>query len=337
MLRIDFYESGIGETTIITFPKGGIGIVDAHPSPSKSRQAILELVKDREIHFLCLTHPHADHGKDLVPILENGPRPKVLWHTIPNFKEFIYYATEFTTFPSPNAKFIEKYNSEWAECFLDMFAAAKTKKIPRKQLRADIQPEEIDGVTVHFLSPEENISTAFAENYAKQIQSAEPKGGDPNLLSAVLALHYAGQVILLGADALKRNWRDAVPRYKKAGLPKAILLKTPHHGAKNACVIRKGSSKRQDGYLDLISANPKPTTIIFAGDVDHPNPDVYEKLSKISNVSCLANGLKSKKRRAAGILRPAEQAHVCQGHLSFTLDEMGTLTKTVGTHCQACV
>jgi hypothetical protein len=40
MLKIDFYESGIGDTTVITFPDGGVGVVDANrlanpPSASK--------------------------------------------------------------------------------------------------------------------------------------------------------------------------------------------------------------------------------------------------------------------------------------------------------------
>jgi len=336
MLKIDFYESGIGETTIITFPNGGVGVIDAHPSPTNSRAEILQLVADREIHFLCLTHPHADHGRDLVPILKNGPKPKVIWHTIPNFKEFTYYATEFTNFASPIQSFIEKFNMEWANCFLDIFGTAKEKQILRRQLRADVQPEVVDGVTIHFLSPEEQVSTEFAEKYAKEIQAAEPKGGDPNRLSAVLALHYAGRVILLGGDALKKNWYDAVPRYRNAGLPKAILLKVPHHGAKNACAITKKFSKRWPSYLDIVSTDPKATAVIFAGDVDHPNAQVYEKLEKAMTVTCLANGLKSETLNTTGLLKPDEASQLCHSHLGFTLDTNGVVTQTVGGSCHNC-
>lgn len=62
MLKLDFYESGAGETILLTFPSGGIGIVDAHPSATASRPQILELIRDRKVHFACLTHPHRDHG-----------------------------------------------------------------------------------------------------------------------------------------------------------------------------------------------------------------------------------------------------------------------------------
>jgi len=64
----------------ITFPSGGIAIVDAHPSPTASRPDILELIRDKAIHFACLTHPHADHGRDLVDIIRESD-PTVLWHT----------------------------------------------------------------------------------------------------------------------------------------------------------------------------------------------------------------------------------------------------------------
>jgi len=73
MLKLDFYESGEGETIVLTFPSGGLGIVDAHPSSSTSRQEILQITRGKTIHFVCLTHPHKDHGADLIPILEQHP------------------------------------------------------------------------------------------------------------------------------------------------------------------------------------------------------------------------------------------------------------------------
>lgn len=341
MLTIDFYESGIGETIIITFPSGGIGVIDAHPSLGGNRPPILDLVKDRQIHFLCLTHPHADHGKDLVSILKDGPKPKVIWHTIPNFKEFIYYSTGFTNFPSSISAFIEKYSREWADCFLDIFATAKEKGVERRQLRADLQPESIDGVEIHFLSPEHNVVTEFAENYGKEIHSAEPEGGDPNLLSAILALKYGGSVVLMGADALKKNWYEGISRFRKAGLPKAVLLKVPHHGAKNAFSTRE--HRRWPGYLDICSVDPKATAVLFAGDIDHPDPEVYERLKERTTVTCLSNGLRGKQTgplqtKYVGLpkARSTGPSKICNPHLSFELNDSGALVQVVGGTCEGC-
>jgi len=54
-LTIDFYESGVGETIRITFPDGGLGIVDAHPSSCGHRPHILDLV--RTITFISSASP----------------------------------------------------------------------------------------------------------------------------------------------------------------------------------------------------------------------------------------------------------------------------------------
>jgi len=339
MLRLDFYESGIGETTIITFPEGGIGIVDAHPSPTSSRSSISELTCGKTIHFACLTHPHADHGRDLVEVVKNA-KPAVLWHTIPNFKEFIYRAFETQQFfPSPNREFVEKYHREWAEIFADIFGTAQERGISRRQLRADVQPETIDGVEVHFLSPEEAITQTAIEKYAKEIQKAEPSGGDPNLLSAIIALRYGDSVVLLGADALKRNWETATQRFWKVKLPKAILLKVPHHGASNALDLRKDASHH--GYLDICSGTPRAFSVIFGGDSKHPEKRVYERLCQRTNPACLSNGLRTSH---AGIAlgsrmpgaRRVTSAAVCHPVLSFEIGRHADLHQIAGGDCSNC-
>ena len=63
MLQIDFYESGDGETILLTFPNGGMGIVDAIRLPLLPTR-LLDLIRGRTVHFVCLTHPHRDHGMD---------------------------------------------------------------------------------------------------------------------------------------------------------------------------------------------------------------------------------------------------------------------------------
>src|SRR5437016_6343827 len=89
-LRVDFYESGIGETILVTFPSGGLGLIDAHPSSLATRPEILEIIKGKKLHFVCLTHPHADHGEDLVSVLEQHADIEEFWHTIFDVPAFIY-------------------------------------------------------------------------------------------------------------------------------------------------------------------------------------------------------------------------------------------------------
>jgi len=100
MLKIDFYESGDGETILLTFPSGGMGIVDAHPSPTATRPAILDLIRGRTVHFVCLTHPHQDHGVDLIPVLEQHPDVLAFWHTVSDVDVTVFLQQEAMNYPN---------------------------------------------------------------------------------------------------------------------------------------------------------------------------------------------------------------------------------------------
>jgi hypothetical protein len=139
-LRIDFYESGIGDTIVIRFPSGGLGLVDAHPSPHSTRPDIQQIVAGKKLHFVCLTHPHADHGIDLVPVLEQHPAIESFWHTTSDVRAFIYRVEETRNFPSAVREFASRTNQDWANFLLDLFGAVADRKIPRHLLRGNVEP-----------------------------------------------------------------------------------------------------------------------------------------------------------------------------------------------------
>ena len=157
MLRFDFYESGVGETIVVTFPSGGIGVVDAHPSPTGTRADILNIVRNKRVHFICLTHPHADHGKDLVSIVEARLGVQSFWHTISELNVFFFGLTQTRNSPGPLRNLVNKFRAGWASFLIDLFHGAMEAEIPLHQLRADIEPYNIDGVDIFCLSPEESL------------------------------------------------------------------------------------------------------------------------------------------------------------------------------------
>jgi hypothetical protein len=224
-LRIDFYESGIGDIIIVTFPSGGIGVVDAHPSQHTHRPDIRQLVAGRKLHFVCLTHPHADHGVDLIPVLEQHPEVTEFWSTIFEIPAFIFGVEQTPNFPSPVQQFAAKMNQDWGEFLVDLFGAVIERKIPRSLLRSDLRERVIDGVDVHCLGPDESVQNSFFDAYKKKLTNPEVKVPDPNSISAILALKFGQSVVLLGADALKKSWESAVKQHRKLGLPKARVLK----------------------------------------------------------------------------------------------------------------
>lgn len=337
-LKLDFYESGLGDTIVVTFPSGGVGVVDAHPSQHPHRPIIRDILEGRIIHFVCLTHPHADHGIDLVPILQEHPKIEEFWYTIFDLPAFIYGSEQTANFPSSVRKFAATMNQDWAEFLIDLFYAVSVRKIPRHLLRSDLQPRLIDGVEVHCIAPEESVQNSFNTAYHEKLRDPCVKVPDPNSLSAILALRFGRAVVLLGADALKTNWTNAGKQYWKRGLPKACVLKVPHHGARNSFDLQKNAAT----YLDLCSHNPNAKAVLFAGDSKHPDSAVYEKLQKRTEVFCLSNGLKGRQANANPLrlnlpgARAVSVAPVCNPVVGFEIDENATIRICAGQSCQAC-
>ena len=341
-LRVDFYESGNGETIIITFPNGGLGIVDAHPSSQAHRPTIADLIADKKIHFVCLSHPHADHGIDLIPVLENHANIREFWHSTSDVDGFIFCITETNNYnyPSPVKQFAHDFRKGWAEFLVRLYGAVAERNIEDRQLHSNVKAILIDGVEIHVLSPEESIKTKFIKAYRDRAARKTKTLPDPNLLSTVLALKYGQSVVLLGSDALKDNWASATDRFRENKLADALVLKIPHHGASNAIILHPRAG--DTNYLNLCSRSPRAKAILFAGDAKHPDADVYQKLRATTDVMCLSNGLvgRTAVSNPLGIgipgARAVTAARTCNPVISFELDDSGNVKTLAGMNCDAC-
>ena len=337
-LRIDFFESGVGETIVITFPDGGIGIVDAHPSQTGGRPPTDQLIAGKKIHFVCLTHPHADHGIDLIPILRDHPDIGSFWHTLSQIDVFVFAeGGQVPNYRSPIREAVEEFQKKWARFLIEIYGNVGKRELPHHNLRADLESTNIAGVRIHILGPEESEQNRFTSAY-REIARGQRKGvPDPNALSAILALEYGGAVILLGADGLRNNWEAAIKKYRRLGLSKAAILKVPHHGASNAFEF----SKNKHSYLDLCSQDT--IAVLFAGDVNHPEPRVDERLRAKTNLACLANGLHSSRVPSnplgisiPGAIAVSQPVTPCQAQISLEIGSDGHVTHSVGHTCGSC-
>jgi len=335
-LKIDFYESADGETIILEFPDGGIGVVDAHPSAQNSRPPILALVAKRKIHFVCLTHPHADHGIDLIPIFQQQKAIAEFWQTSPSVSSFIYHcATERPNYPSPVRSFVNQLADGWAEFLLDLYSSLGA--IPVRQLHSRVQPETIAGVQIYFLAPEEQAANKFVQTYKTRASKRIKALPTPNLLSAILGIEYGGTLVILGADALKRTWADAMKAHARNRLPRALVLKVPHHGAANALELRS----RSKNYLDLC-AKQGAVSVLFAGDSKHPHPGVFQELRSRTQLICLSNGFKGAHGPPNPLqlnipgARAVRASYMCQPQITIEVSASGTMAVTRGVSCSVC-
>ena len=311
--------------------------MDAHPSSHPIRPEILEIIKGKNLHFVCLTHPHADHGVDLVTVLQRHQNIGEFWHTIFEIPAFIFGIEQTVNFPSQVREYASKLNQDWGEFLFDIYAAVIERKIPRHHLRSDLSPRVIDGVEIHCLSPDESVQNQYFSAYQKKLSDPKIQVPDPNLISAVLALRLGQGVVLLGSDALKRNWESVVAHYRKRSLPKARVFKVPHHGARNSLNLQRNAVS----YLDICSHDPKATAVIFAGDAKHPDEDVFERLRSRAETICLSNGRKPTSENTNPLhlqllgARAVYPAPVCNPVISLEMDAEGSVNVIAGVGCKA--
>lgn len=342
MLTVDFYESGQGETILVRFPDGGVGVVDAHPSRSKLRPGIETLVGGQRLHFLCLTHPHADHGVDLFKALTAAARVDHYWHTVTDVQTLFFSVTQQRVYPDRFSSLLTDLRIAWAEYLIDLYDEVKTRTAADpgfiQKINDKRRSDEIAGVKVHFLGPLEADQNHFTSTYLELVQGRHRNKPDENTLSAILAFEYGGHLVVLGSDALTANWTEAEARCRKEKLPKAILLKVPHHGAQNSLGDPHGKT-----YLDLCRPNKETKAVLFGGDAKHPHAKVFERLKGKTMVQCLANGLKPPGQATVnplGLSIPGARALVpaptCNPHLSFTIHTDGRIEQTAGEQCEFC-
>lgn len=327
MLKLDFYESGRGETIIVTFPQGGIGVVDASPSPTSSRPDILKIVQGKTIHFACLTHPHADHGTDLVHLVNGNCKLGAFWHTLSQVDQFFFGITQVKSFPNQYNELVLKMQEKWANFLIDLFYEVEDKKILVHQLRNDQQSLQCEGVDIHVLSPTETTQNNFTKANQKILSNPTANSPDPNQLSAILALQYGDAVVILGGDALRTNWDDAITAFRhRAKLSKAVVLKVPHHGAKNAL---RGQGK---SYFDLCKY-PSCKAVVIPGDSKHPHPESRQRLMHRTELYVVGeksgappNPLRLSIPGAEGVTSAARKNPV----VSMEIDSSGTVQVTQG-------
>lgn len=226
-LVITFAESGLGETIFIEFPNGQVGVVDSSPSKSRCRPSLAAELRERDVAFVCITHPHKDHGDDIVPLLKSE-RVAQFWHSLPDVEPFIYFVTQGTKFRSLVSHFAEKAQIERAQFVLDLWTTLKCRGIECLSFDGSRESVEIGNVSIHFLAPDRRVLSLEMGRLQNCLKARKPATSpDPNVFSLILMIEYAGKAVLLGADGLRSTWKAAHTKWRRKNLPAAKVLKVP--------------------------------------------------------------------------------------------------------------
>lgn len=136
-LKIEFFDVGQGDATLITTPNDKRILVDGGPDNSIITKLGGSLpFYDRRLDEVILTHPHADHVAGLVEVLNRYEVGKIVMtgvlHTAPDYLEFL--------------------------------RLAKEKDIPVEIIKEAYDEEVEEGLTVTYLFPTADISGQRFEN-----------------------------------------------------------------------------------------------------------------------------------------------------------------------------
>lgn len=334
MFQVDFYESGIGETTIVTFPDNSIGVIDAYPSACDKRPDIDSLTSGKKVRFVCLSHPHHDHAKDLASVIEHS-NPDEFWHTVRTIKSYFYKASEYSQYVSPVNPYVQKRYTEAVQSLTSLFGTAKKKRITQSTISNETMGKDIAGVRISFLAPDTKTLSNYEYDLDNRIRAQKGNPPDPNGISSIIAFEYGEHVFIHGGDALAQEWIKVC----KTKRITANLMKVPHHGADNALFVLGNRSPHN--YRKLF--NQQSNLIIF-GNATHPSRLVWKELNnKSKNIYFLLNQYhpSSAANNPLGItggrlISKKMDDLLCNSHIHVEWDISGGIRITQGTSCLAC-
>lgn len=334
MFKVDFYESGKGETTILTFPDESIGVLDAYPSDKQSRPDITSLVSNKKIRFICMSHPHDDHVNDLSAIFDSN-HPEQFWHTIQATDRFFYGLPEYDTFNSPLKDFVERKKREATESLINLFSRAKDKQVSQMIVSSNTKEMCIAGVNIYFLAPDIKTISQWGYKFQGWVSDERKTMPDFNILSTIIAFQYGENVFVHGGDALTTAWKRAYDVFSSYELKLASLMKIPHHGAKNALFI--GNKRPRTSYMRFFI--PSAHLICF-GNATHPDREVWQCLYRKSrNTYFLLNRYRPNTSRNPLNIPGGRSIDgddlICNSHVHAEWAYTGPISIS-GANCQTC-
>jgi len=243
-----------GESVILALPDGGIGVIDSFAS--RTHHPVMDFLKSqfpnqRELRFLALTHPHADHCYRIADLLGEFTVQEVwIFQPWPLFLVQRYFET-LSDLGSPDE--VEKAmglpNGSVALSLLEfekrVGALLKTKKIKYRALAGGRVFDLCAGqVKVHFLTPGDQQQYTYQTQLLKATKKMSADGKslnnfdnlptpDHNLASGALLVEFGKSRALLMADAEKELWDEWLASTPVAKLNPVHFVKSAHHGSLN--------------------------------------------------------------------------------------------------------
>jgi beta-lactamase superfamily II metal-dependent hydrolase len=282
MLKLRFFGVGNGDSILIEFPNGQLGLIDSCISPKTMKPAAWEYIYDKHLAFCCMTHPHRDHYAGLLDILK-CPNIKVdeFWYALSDIDEVIPTLNWVAVPDGDNSASKWRREREVGE-IIDIFdwIWGETPTSFAREF-TDVHYREFGDAKIIIFGPDIACWKKYKKRLVQQRNRGIPlKRKYENAISMVILIKYGQHLTWLLGDILKNPLQNLVQRHQEF-LPdhvkswgiKASILKIPHHGAKDAWFPQ---------VSDIFTSCNKEDIIVFsaAGDERHPHPEVREYWSE---------------------------------------------------------
>ncbi|MCX6377389.1 MAG: MBL fold metallo-hydrolase [Armatimonadetes bacterium] len=333
-LQIHVLDVTYGDSIVVRFPDGKVGLVDCATSERDPRDRVpvlswLEKNRIDTLEFVCLTHPHLDHFAGMVDVLKSI-RVKEFWHTVDNVHLLMLEASRaggLTSLSLLRESFAEMHR-RLAEVFHAVYDRSGSMRIRRVCSKSD--PLFSAGeVTITALAPQD-MDVEYFEKKVREDFDAGLVGKDKsafNRVSAVLLMEWKGVKVALGGDAPAGVWRrikESSAQAVRKDLDRSWnVMKVGHHGAADCFFPQMWSHFLARSGADLV---------VSSDGVTHPSAAFLSSCRGLDRVyctrrapSCCAASLGRNARLVLSFAerRAAPKGVPCAGNVTVVIDANG--------------
>lgn len=348
MLKIHVLNVAHGDSIVLEFDPGDVGekdfaVIDCNGSGDSN--AALQLLRNRgarSLRFIALTHPHADHYYGLGELCEAYEGRIEAFLTFPLDRTQDRLATLLKKYVGEGKIQSEESSAKVIELLKFFLAARKQGETWECPVASNVPSRYavsgFPGVQFEVLLPGANAHQVLDGLMKGKIPT---QSADVNDLSIALSISYAGQQIVLGADATVLGWGGQSRRWHRHNFAlTAGAVKLPHHGSEKDCA---------NSVLDILFAPDKSAgkiaVISAGGTTHHPNADVLRELARrgikpyCTNLAVCCGGAVKKNltadnpevspellRNLQPFIDGADKIRPCQGNVTLVVDSGGSLT-----------
>lgn len=281
MLTLHFLGVGDGDCIVLELPDGRVGLVDSNLRPGRDHSPALDFVREREIAFCCLTHPHADHYQGMLELLQaakydrRASEDSVFWYGLSDLDKILDHLLNPVT-PGDDNTVSGPDRRRGSHGLADLLGwILDTRPLGFSERILNVTRKVLGDVTLTLVGPSPRAFDHYVRYLARQRARNLPASSDyANKISLAILVSYGETNVWLMGDLCGLPLRRLTARVRKSGLVseqglRASVIKVPHHGAANGWFEGIGTQLTHCRSTDIV--------LFSANGFDHPDPDVWHR------------------------------------------------------------